>query len=151
MELDERLAAFNEGYAQFHQAFPDVFLVELDTLLSLSRTTDQPLLEYEAHLRRRGLFNYRGQNDQAFEAYDMAEEVALSLGDSLRLGSVKKNRGIAHATSQQYIEALDHLSSASFDLQSRSNMKGSHLHASGADKTSMSPSTMPFSFIESVP
>ena len=40
LELDERLAAFNEGYAQFHQAFPDVFLVELDTLLSLSRTTD---------------------------------------------------------------------------------------------------------------
>ncbi|MGB0150349.1 MAG: winged helix-turn-helix transcriptional regulator [Flavobacteriales bacterium] len=112
LELDERLAAFNEGYAQFHQAFPNVFLVELDTLLMLSRTTDQPLLEYEAHLRRGGLLNYRGQNDQALEAYDRAEEVALSLGDSLRLGSVKKNRGIAHATSQQYIEALEHFSSA---------------------------------------
>ena len=44
LELDERLAAFNEGYTQFHQAFPDVFLVELDTLLSLSRTTDSPSL-----------------------------------------------------------------------------------------------------------
>ena len=112
LELDERLAALNKGYVKFHQAVPEVFLVEMDTLLRLSQSAGQPILEYEAHLRRGGLLNYRGQNEQAFEAYDRAEEVALSLADSLRLGSVMKNRGIAHATSQQYIEALEHFSSA---------------------------------------
>ena len=112
MELDERLAALNKGYVKFHQEVPEVFLVEMDTLLRLSQSADQPILEYEAHLRRGGLLNYRGQNEQAFEAYDRAEGVASLLGDSLRLGSVEKNRGIAHATSQQYIEALEHFSSA---------------------------------------
>ena len=112
LELDERLAALNKGYVKFHQAVPEVFLVEMDTLLRLSQSADHPFLEYEAHLRRGGLLNYRGQNEQAFEAYDRAEEVALSLADSLRLGSVMENRGIAHATSQQYIEALEHFSSA---------------------------------------
>lgn len=112
LELDERLGALHKAYVNFHQEFPDVFLVELDTLLSVSRRTSQPSLAYEAHLRRGGLFNYRGQNDSALDAYDKAETVALSLGDSLRLGSVEKNRGIAHASRKEYVEALGHFSSA---------------------------------------
>jgi tetratricopeptide (TPR) repeat protein len=112
LELEERLGALNKGYVHFHQEFPEVFLVELDTLLSLSRRTNQPSLAYEAHLRRGGLFNYRGQNEEALDAYDKAETVALSLGDSLRLGSVEKNRGIAHASRKEYVEALGHFSSA---------------------------------------
>lgn len=112
LELDERLGTLHKGYAQFHQEFPEVFLVELDTLLSLSRRANQPSLAYEAHLRRGGLFNYRGQNDSALDAYDKAESVALSLGDSLRLGSVEKNRGIAHASRKEYVEALEQFSSA---------------------------------------
>ena len=112
LELDERLEALHKGYVHFHQEFPEVFLVELDTLLSVSRKTSQPSLAYEAHLRRGGLFNYRGQNDEALDAYDKAETVAFSLGDSLRLGSVEKNRGIAHASRKEYLEALEHFSSA---------------------------------------
>ena len=112
LELDERLEALHEGYVHFHQEFPEVFLVELDTLLSVSRRTNQPSLAYEAHLRRGGLLNYRGQNEEALDAYDKAEMVALSLGDSLRLGSVEKNRGIAHASRKEYVEALEHFSSA---------------------------------------
>lgn len=112
LELDERLGALHKGYVHFHQEFPEVFLVELDTLLSVSRRTSQPSLAYEAHLRRGGLFNYRGQNDSALDAYDKAETVALSLVDSLRLGSVEKNRGIAHASRKEYVEALEHFSSA---------------------------------------
>ena len=112
LELDERLEALHKGYVHFHQEFPEVFLVELDTLLSVSRKTNQPSLAYEAHLRRGGLFNYRGQNEEALDAYDKAEMVALSLGDSLRLGSVEKNRGIAHASRKEYVEALEHFSSA---------------------------------------
>jgi len=112
LELDERLGTLNKGYAQFHQEFPEVFLVELDTLLNLSQRANQPSLAYEAHLRRGGLLNYRGQNEEALDAYDKAETVALSLGDSLRLGSVEKNRGIAHASREEYVEALEHFSSA---------------------------------------
>ena len=112
LELDERLEALHNGYVHFHQEFPEVFLVELDTLLSVSRRTNQPSLAYEAHLRRGGLLNYRGQNEEALDAYDKAEMVALSLGDSLRLGSVEKNRGIAHASRKEYVEALEHFSSA---------------------------------------
>jgi len=112
LELDERLEALHEGYVHFHQEFPEVFLVELDTLLSVSRRTNQPSLAYEAHLRRGGLLNYRGQNEEALDAYDKAKMVALSLGDSLRLGSVEKNRGIAHASRKEYVEALEHFSSA---------------------------------------
>ena len=112
LELDERLGALHKGYVLYHQEFPEVFLVELDTLLSVSRKTNQPSLAYEAHLRRGGLFNYRGQNEEALDAYDKAEMVALSLGDSLRLGSVEKNRGIAHASRKEYVEALEHLSNA---------------------------------------
>ena len=112
LELDERLGTLHKGYAQFHQQFPEVFLVELDTLLSLSRRANQPSLAYEAHLRRGGLLNYRGQNEEALDAYDKAETVALSLGDNLRLGSVEKNRGIAHASRKEYVEALEHFSSA---------------------------------------
>ena len=112
LELDKRLEALHKGYVHFHQEFPEVFLVELDTLLSVSRKTNQPSLAYEAHLRRGGLFNYRGQNEEALDAYDKAEMVALSLGDSLRLGSVEKNRGIAHASRKEYVEALEHFSSA---------------------------------------
>ena len=112
LELDERLGALDEGYVRFHQEFPEVFLVELDTLLLVSQRTDQPSLAYEAHLRRGGLLNYRGQNEEALDAYDKAEAVALSLGDSLRLGSVEKNRGIAHASRKEYVDALEHLSSA---------------------------------------
>ena len=112
LELDERLGALHKGYVLYHQEFPEVFLVELDTLLSVSRKTSQPSLAYEAHLRRGGLFNYRGQNDEALDAYDKAETVAFSLGDSLRLGSVEKNRGIAHASRKEYVEALEHFSSA---------------------------------------
>ena len=88
LELDERLEALHKGYVHFHQEFPEVFLVELDTLLSVSRRTNQPSLAYEAHLRRGGLFNYRGQNEEALDAYDKAEMVALALGVSLLLGSV---------------------------------------------------------------
>jgi tetratricopeptide (TPR) repeat protein len=112
LELNERLSALHEGYIHFHQEFPEVFLVELDTLLSVSRRTSQPSLAYEAHLRRGGLLNYRGQNEEALDAYDKAETVALSLGDSLRLGSVQKNRGIVHASRKAYVEALEHFSSA---------------------------------------
>ena len=112
LELEDRLGSLHKGYVHFHQEFPEVFLVELDTLLSLSRKADQPVLAYEAHLRRGGLLNYRGQNEEALDAYDKAERVALLLGDSLRLGSVEKNRGIAHASRKEYIEALEHFSSA---------------------------------------
>ena len=38
LELDERLAALNKGYVKFHQAVPEVFLVEMDTLLRLPTT-----------------------------------------------------------------------------------------------------------------
>lgn len=112
LDLDRRLNAFQESYARFHQEFPEVFLVELDTLLILGQTTNQPSLNYEAHLRRGGLLNYQGQNDEALEAYDKAEEVATALSDSLRLGSVEANRGNAYASRKEYIKALDHFSIA---------------------------------------
>lgn len=112
MDLEQRLTAFHEGYGQFHQKFPDVFLVELDTLLRLGQVTNHPEVEYEAHLRRGGLLNYRGQHDLALEAYDKAQEVATALGDSVRMGTVESNRGNAHVAKKQYIKSIEHFSNA---------------------------------------
>lgn len=107
-DANDRLSAFHEGYARFHQEFPEEFLAELDALLQLGLATDRPVEVFEAHIRRGGLLNYRGENERAFEAYDRAEEVAASMKDTLRLGSVEANRGNAYATNQDYVKALEH-------------------------------------------
>ncbi|MDA0913349.1 MAG: tetratricopeptide repeat protein [Bacteroidetes bacterium] len=110
--IDERFAAFDEMYAGYHQRYPDTMLVELEQLAVKALEHNRPLILFEAWVRKGGLLNYKGLNEQALKAYQRAEEVILPFDDDMRMGSLASNRGNVYANQADYARAMDSFTTA---------------------------------------
>lgn len=110
--IDVRFAAFNQLYAGYHQRYPDTILVELEQLAVKALEHNRPLLLYEAWLRKGGLLNYKGLNEQALKAYQRAEEVIQPFDDYMRMGSLAANRGNVYANQADYARAMESFTTA---------------------------------------
>lgn len=105
--IEERLSAFDLMYQQFYEQYPDTMLHELEQLRIKAKAFNRPLILFESFIRKGGLLAYQGKNIEALLAYDQAEQVAASLEDSLRLGTVASNRGNVYAGISEYLEATE--------------------------------------------
>ena len=110
--IDERFAAFDKLYAGYHQRYPDTILVELEELAVKALEHNRPLLLYDAWLRKGGLLNYKGLNEQALKAYRRAEEVIRPFDDDMRMGSLAANRGNVYANQADYARAMESFTTA---------------------------------------
>ncbi|MGB1076328.1 MAG: winged helix-turn-helix transcriptional regulator [Flavobacteriales bacterium] len=110
--IDVRFAAFDQLYAGYHQRYPDTMLVELEELAVKALEHNRPLLLYDAWLRKGGLLNYKGLNEEALKAYRRAEEVIRPFDDDMRMGSLAANRGNVYANQADYAQAMDSFTKA---------------------------------------
>lgn len=110
--IDVRFAAFDELYAGYHQRYPDTMLVELEQLAVKALEHNRPLILFEAWVRKGGLLNYKGLNEQALKAYQRAEEVIRPFDDDKRMGSLASNRGNVYANQADYARAMDSFTTA---------------------------------------
>jgi tetratricopeptide (TPR) repeat protein len=102
---DQRLSAFDALFGQFYEQHPNILIPELDKLKELAKSEERPLILYEAYVRKAIVLNYQGKNREALPIYDEAEEVAQSIGDSLRMGTIAANRGNVYAGLGDYLSA----------------------------------------------
>ena len=112
VSIDERFAAFDELYAGYHQRYPDTMLVELEQLAVKALEHNRPLILFEAWVRKGGLLNYKGLNEQALKAYRRAEEVIRPFDDDMRMGTLAANRGNVYANQADYARAMDSFTTA---------------------------------------
>lgn len=110
--IDDRFAAFDKLYAGYHQRYPDTMLVELEQLAVKALEHNRPLILFEAWLRKGGLLNYKGLNEQALQAYRRAEEVIRPFDDDMRMGTLAANRGNVYAKLADYARAMDSFTTA---------------------------------------
>ena len=94
--VQERLQTAKDLHITFHQTYPDTVLFYLEEMRDLAERSDRPLELYSAHNRIGSLNQILGRTEEAFAAFDQAEQVAIALGDSVRLGTVYGNRGNVH-------------------------------------------------------
>ena len=109
---DERLEAVKEIHVAYYQMYPDTVLYYLEEMRELAKSDDRPLVLFSAHNRIASLLEKQGRTEDAFIAFGHAEQVAISLGDSVRLGSVYGNRGNVYVQLNQYVEAVRHFNRA---------------------------------------
>ena len=112
LAADERLEAVKELHIAFHQMYPDTVLHYLEEMRELAKSADLPLALFSAHNRIASLLEKQGSTTDALIAFGHAEQVAISLGDSIRLGSVYANRGNVYVQLNQYVEAVRHFNRA---------------------------------------
>jgi tetratricopeptide (TPR) repeat protein len=112
LAADERLEAVKEIHIAFHQMYPDTVLHYLEEMRELAKSDDRPLVLFSAHNRIASLLEKQGRTTDALIAFGHAEQVAISLGDSARLGSVYGNRGNVYVQLNQYVEAVRHFNRA---------------------------------------
>lgn len=110
--IDARFTAFDELYARYHQQYPDTMLVELEQLAVKALEHNRPLILFEAWVRKGGLLNYKGLNEQALKAYRRAEEVIRPFDDDMRMGSLAANRGNVYANQADYARAMESFTTA---------------------------------------
>lgn len=122
--MDERFSAFDQMYQKFYQQYPDSMLSELEKLRIKAEEFNRPHILFEAFNRKGNLLNYQGKNAEALRAYDQAERVAVSLGDSMRMGTVAANRGNAHAGVSDYLMATEQFTSALRLYESAQHARG---------------------------
>ena len=109
---EERMQTAKDLHITFHQTYPDTVLFYLDEMRALAERHDLPIELYSAHNRIGTLSQILGRNEEAFAAFDHAEDIAVALGDSARLGTVYGNRGNVHVRLNQYVEATRHFNRA---------------------------------------
>jgi len=112
LAADERFEAVKELHIAFHQTYPDTVLYYLEEMRELAKSVDRPLALYSAHNRIASLLEKQGHTEEALIAFSQAEQVAISLGDSARLGGVYANRGNVYVQLNQYVEAVRHFNRA---------------------------------------
>ena len=112
LAADERLVAVKELHIAFYQIYPDTVLFYLEEMRELAKRDDRPLDLFSAHNRIASLLEKQGRTSDALIAFGHAEQVAISLGDSARLGSVYGNRGNVYVQLNQYVEAVRHFNRA---------------------------------------
>ncbi len=110
--VEERLQTVKDLHIGFHQKYPDTVLFYLEEMRDLAERSDRPIELYSAHNRIGSLNQILGRTEEAFAAFDHAEQVAISLGDSVRLGTVYGNRGNVHVRLNEYVEATRHFNRA---------------------------------------
>lgn len=110
--FDDRILTFDELYRSYYQEVPDTLLHELEGLAIAAIEQNRPLILFEAWIRKGGLLNYQGRNDEALEAYQRADEVIRPLGDDMRLGTLAANRGNVYAQQSDFAEAMDSFTTA---------------------------------------
>lgn len=110
--VEERLQTAKDLHITFHQTYPDTVLFYLEEMQTLAERHDLPIELYSAHNRIGTLSQILGRNEEAFAAFDHAEDIAIALGDSVRLGTVFGNRGNVHVRLNQYVEATRHFNRA---------------------------------------
>ena len=110
--IDARFTAFDELYARYHQQYPDMMLVELEQLAVKALEHNRPLILFEAWVRKGGLLNYKGLNEQALKAYRRAEEAIRPFEDDMRMGSLAANRGNVYANQADYARAMESFTTA---------------------------------------
>ena len=110
--VEERLQTAKDLHIGFHQKYPDTVLFYLEEMRDLAERSDRPLELYSAHNRIGSLNQILGRTEEAFAAFDQAEQVAIALGDSVRLGTVYGNRGNVHVRLNEYVEATRHFNRA---------------------------------------
>lgn len=106
--VEDRLQTAKDLHIAFHQTYPDTVLYYLEEMRDLAESADQPLALYSAHNRIGSLLEQQGHLEEALTAFDQAEQVALALGDSARLGTVYGNRGNVNVQRNEYVEATRH-------------------------------------------
>lgn len=122
--IDVRFKAFDKLYAGYHQRYPDTILVELEQLAVKALEHNRPLLLYDAWLRKGGLLNYKGLNEQALKAYQRAEEVIQPFDDDMRMGSLAANRGNVYANQADYARAMESFTTALEFHTAADNVRG---------------------------
>ena len=105
---EDRLQTARYLHIEFHQQYPDTVLFFLKEMRELADRADDPLALYSAHNRIGSLLEQQGHLEEALSAFDEAEQVAIALGDSARLGSVYGNRGNVNVQRNEYVEATRH-------------------------------------------
>lgn len=110
--VEERLQTAKDLHITFHQTYPDTVLFYLEEMRALAERHDLPIELYSAHNRIGTLSQILGRNEAAFAAFDHAEDIAVALGDSVRLGTVYGNRGNVHVRRNEYVEATRHFNRA---------------------------------------
>ncbi|MDC0600628.1 tetratricopeptide repeat protein, partial [Flavobacteriales bacterium] len=110
--VEDRLQTAKDLHIEFHQTYPDTVLFYLEEMRELAERSDQPLALYSAYNRIGSLHQMQGQEEEAMAAYEQAEQVALALGDSLRLGTVYGNRGNVYVQLNKYVDATRHFNRA---------------------------------------
>ena len=90
---EDRLQTAKDLHIEFHQQYPDTVLFYLKEMRELADRADDPLALYSAHNRIGSLLEQQGHLEEALSAFDEAEQVAIALGDSARLGSLRGGRG----------------------------------------------------------
>lgn len=106
--VGDRLQTAKDLHIEFHQQYPDTVLFYLREMRDLAESGDHPLALYSAHNRIGSLLEKQGHLEEALIAFDQAEQVAIALGDSARLGSVYGNRGNVSVQRNEYVEATRH-------------------------------------------
>mgnify|MGYP003774659191 FL=1 len=109
---EDRLQTAKDLHIEFHQQFPDTVLFYLKEMRDLAESADAPLALYSAHNRIGSLLEKQGHLEEALNAFDQSEQVAIALGDSARLGSVYGNRGNVYVQRNEYVEAIRHFNRA---------------------------------------
>jgi len=105
---EDRLQTAKDLHIEFHQQYPDTVLFFLKEMRDLAERADVPLALYSAHNRIGSLLEQQGHLEEALTAFDQAEQVAIALGDSARLGTVYGNRGNVNVQRNEYVEATRH-------------------------------------------
>ena len=104
--VQERLQTAKDLHITFHQTYPDTVLFYLKEMRTLAE-------RHTNWLNRIGtLSQILGHNEEAFAAFNHAEDIAVALGDSVRLGTVFGNRGNVHVRRNEYVEATRHFNRA---------------------------------------
>ena len=109
---EDRLQTVKDLHIEFHQQYPDTVLFYLKEMCDLAESADAPLALYSAHNRMGSLLEKQGHLEEALISFDQAEQVAIALGDSARLGTVYGNRGNVHVQRNEYVEATRHFNRA---------------------------------------
>lgn len=110
--VEDRLQTAKDLHIEFHQTYPDTVLFYLEEMRELAERSDQPLALYSAYNRIGSLHQMQGREEESIAAYDQAEQVALALGDSVRLGTVYGNRGNVYVQLNKYVDATRHFNRA---------------------------------------
>ena len=110
--VDDRLQTAKDLHIEFYQQYPDTVRFYLAEMRDLAIRADRPLALYSAHNRMASLLEKQGHVEEALKVFGDAEQVAIALGDSARLGTVYGNRGNVYVQLNQYVEALRHYNRA---------------------------------------